>query len=150
MNPIRKAETKPTRVNAIRAYCYDCMGGTDQPKTERTIVGYVRECTAVACPLWTHRPWRSREQKAADRETASTSRPIPDEAPVRTAFQYPWSKPRAIRARCWECQGGTADSGVKDRIRDCACADCPLYPVRPYRDPVAGNCKGVEKVSLAT
>ena len=48
---------------------------------------------------------------------------------------------QAIKAKCWECMGGTADewdSDTRKSIRECSCGPescipCSLYEFRPYK-----------------
>lgn len=53
--------------------------------------------------------------------------------PIEKARRDPKSKSKAIVAKCWDCNGGDADPNPRQRIRDCPCEDCPLYPVRPWQ-----------------
>ena len=39
-----------SRQSAIKAFCMECVGWEREE---------VRNCTATACPLWAHRPWKS-------------------------------------------------------------------------------------------
>lgn len=49
---------------------------------------------------------------------------------------------KAVKAKCWECKGGTAtewDPDIKKNIRDCtakpgAKAECSLWEFRPYQN----------------
>jgi hypothetical protein len=53
LNPIEKAKQNPkSRVFAITAYCYDCMG------RESGWRNTVRECTSTNCPLFGFRPYK--------------------------------------------------------------------------------------------
>lgn len=53
LDPMEKAKQNPkSKVLAIRAYCYDCVGGV---KAE------VTACPSTSCPLWLHRPWQKKE-----------------------------------------------------------------------------------------
>lgn len=62
VSPIERALANPaSRPLAIRAYCYDCMGG--QPKGCANSNGNVRqfigECRSTQCALWDVRPWQN-------------------------------------------------------------------------------------------
>ncbi len=62
VSPIERARANPAdRTLAVRAYCYDCMGG--QPVGRKNPNGDVRkqvgECTTVSCALWGVRPWKN-------------------------------------------------------------------------------------------
>lgn len=53
LDPMEKARQNPkSKVLAIRAYCWDCVGGS---RTEVTL------CPSTNCPLWLHRPWQKKE-----------------------------------------------------------------------------------------
>ena len=52
LNPIQKAKQNPkSRVFAIVAFCYDCMGQDSGWRND------VRNCTAPECPLFGFRPY---------------------------------------------------------------------------------------------
>ena len=57
--------------------------------------------------------------------------------PIEKARRNPNSLRLAVNAKCWECMGGGLDPGTVRLIRECAAPDCPLWPVRPYRDKEA-------------
>jgi len=59
--------------------------------------------------------------------------------PHEVALARPQSKAAAVRAKCWDCEGGDADPGWKQRVRDCVVAGCPLWHVRPYRGRGSGR-----------
>lgn len=53
LNPIEKAkQNQKSRVLAITAFCYDCMG------RERGWRNEVRDCPALECPLFGFRPYK--------------------------------------------------------------------------------------------
>lgn len=56
--------------------------------------------------------------------------------PVEKAKANPRSLKSAIRAFCWTCEGGDADSGVRWRVGNCEITDCPLWPHRPWQTQV--------------
>ncbi len=39
------------------------------------------------------------------------------------------TRAHAMKAKCYECQGGYADGK-----QDCKVTSCPLYPYMPYRE----------------
>lgn len=53
--------------------------------------------------------------------------------PIEKARRSPGSLRLAINGKCWDCVGGADDPGPRQRIRDCPCTDCTLYPVRPFQ-----------------
>jgi hypothetical protein len=62
--------------------------------------------------------------------------------PANTSPQNSWDRfwtrgggrALAIKAKCWDCQGGDADTGVSRRIRECPMEGrCPLWSFRPYQ-----------------
>ncbi len=59
--------------------------------------------------------------------------------PHEEALARPQSKALAIRAKCWDCEGGDADPGWKQRVRGCVVTGCPLWHVRPYRGRGSGR-----------
>lgn len=62
-NPIEKYHQKPTRGNAIKAMCAQCMGCT----AERQEPGFrsdIRDCASEACPLWKFRPYQPKGEAA--------------------------------------------------------------------------------------
>lgn len=63
--------------------------------------------------------------------------------PYEEALAKPKSRALAIRAKCWDCEGGDGDPGWQKRVRTCVVEKCPLWHVRPYRRP------RVEKDELA-
>jgi len=57
-----------------------------------------------------------------------------------TRFKERFTARNAIKAKCWECMGGTEEGGVGVRamIRECQCgpesmAPCPLWAFRAYK-----------------
>ena len=67
LSPTERARFDPiSRPLAVKAYCYDCMGG--QPAGQRNPNGNVRrmvaECPAISCALWDVRPWQGAENPA--------------------------------------------------------------------------------------
>lgn len=55
LDPMEKAKQNPkSKVLAIRAYCWDCVGGN---RAEVTL------CPLNTCPLWPHRPWQSKSEE---------------------------------------------------------------------------------------
>lgn len=56
LNPIQKLASKPNSKNyAIRAMCFQCMGGIDADPGWRRAIG---DCKSVGCALHGHRPYR--------------------------------------------------------------------------------------------
>ncbi len=53
--------------------------------------------------------------------------------PAQKAERNPKSLRLAVNAKCWDCQGGTADPGIRDRIGACQIVRCALNSVRPYQ-----------------
>ena len=69
-----------------------------------------------------HEAWRA----------AGGERPAPCD-PMERARRNPQSRALAIAAKCWDCQGGDADPGIRSRIRACPITRCALRPFRPYQ-----------------
>ena len=56
--------------------------------------------------------------------------------PIEQFQRNPHSRARAIKAKCAECVGCTADhleKGFKESISSCTAYLCPLHKFRPYR-----------------
>jgi hypothetical protein len=71
MSPIDRARANPaSRHLAIRAYCYDCMGGQPigHPNKNGNVRRLIGECTATRCALWDVRPWQHTDDEAAEEE----------------------------------------------------------------------------------
>jgi hypothetical protein len=55
-NPIIQFKKNPTRTNAIKAKCSECMGVTDE-RLETGFREMIRNCSSWACPLHSFRPY---------------------------------------------------------------------------------------------
>lgn len=66
-NPIVRYVNRPTYLNAIKAKCAECVGCTGT-HLEPGFRGLISSCTAYACPLYSFRPYR-RKQNARRPET---------------------------------------------------------------------------------
>lgn len=53
--------------------------------------------------------------------------------PIERSRRNPTSLRMAINGKCFDCQGGHADPGVRVRIRECPISRCTLHAVRPYQ-----------------
>lgn len=63
-NPLRKYMTKPTRGQAIKAKCAECVGCTlDAAEPGFRIL--IRNCTSTRCPLYVFRPYQAKPVEAA-------------------------------------------------------------------------------------
>ena len=58
INPIIRLRAKPSRVNAIKAKCAECMGCTAD-HLERGFRELIRAYTSQACPLHSFRPYQA-------------------------------------------------------------------------------------------
>lgn len=57
-NLIRKAESSPgSKVKAIAAFCFHCMGGTEDEMPDPGWKKLIRTCTSTNCPLYPHRAY---------------------------------------------------------------------------------------------
>lgn len=157
LTPTEKALADPgSRHKAIRAACYECLGGSDCPNVRHEIA----YCTGWDCALWHLRPhqqhcadpslWPHKHLKRANygepfgldkRQAALAKANTKDHAgrQLVSAAKQGGSLKTAIRARCVQCVGGR-----KADITNCAArfhaplpgktyVGCPLYPVRPYQ-----------------
>jgi hypothetical protein len=61
-------------------------------------------------------------------------KPGPPLDPIEKAKKNPKSWRAAITAKCFDCEGRNADTGLRWRIGNCTIPDCPLYGFRPYQD----------------
>ena len=60
-NLMKKAAADPkSKTKAIAAFCFNCMGGTIDELPDPDWKQAIRTCTAPDCPLYPHRPYRSR------------------------------------------------------------------------------------------
>ena len=58
-NLMKKAAADPrSKVKAIHAFCFHCMGGTLDALPDGGWKELIRTCTAPDCPLYRHRPYR--------------------------------------------------------------------------------------------
>ena len=58
-NPIARYWDKPTRANAIKAKCAECMGCTREA-IEPGFRGLIRDCGSDGCPLFPWRPYQAK------------------------------------------------------------------------------------------
>lgn len=136
---ISKALTKsgkPSKKEAIRAFCFDCCG---------CFYGGRFDCEMTNCPLYSVMPYRKLEPNFDWREIGSHLQVnrcayhhgiLPDKGKVKVKPLVVSSdgKKRApfsemIRAKCFECIGDTLDGRI-----DCKVTDCPFYAFMPYRE----------------
>lgn len=54
--------------------------------------------------------------------------------PHEQALAKPTSRAKAVRAKCWDCQGRGADAAWQRHVRECTVTICPLWHIRPYRE----------------
>jgi hypothetical protein len=59
-NPLAKYMSKPTRGQAIKAKCAECVGCT-LADVEPGFRSTIRDCVSYACPLWVFRPYQRKE-----------------------------------------------------------------------------------------
>lgn len=59
-NPLEVYQEQPTRSNAIKARCYQCMGeGQDKGWREA-----IRHCPVDYCALWNFRPYQKKRSES--------------------------------------------------------------------------------------
>lgn len=58
-NPIARFRKNPTRPNAIKAMCANCMGCTDE-EINPGFRSLIRDCTSPKCPLYAFRPYKEK------------------------------------------------------------------------------------------
>ena len=62
-NLMKKSAAEPkSKAKAIHAFCFNCMGGTIDQLPDVGCKELIRTCTAPGCPLYRHRPCRSRQE----------------------------------------------------------------------------------------
>lgn len=66
-NPVAKFMTKPTRSQAIKAKCAECVGCTVD-NTEPGFRNTIRDCTSKTCPLWSFRPYQKKTERTREVE----------------------------------------------------------------------------------
>lgn len=59
-DPMEKFRAKPTLPNAVKAFCFDCMGQAQSWRSD------VKECTAPKCPLYSFRPGRTKTKEVQE------------------------------------------------------------------------------------
>lgn len=70
-------------------------------------------------------------QKKLELKSQGISLPIKN--PIEKARDNPTSLRLAINGNCFSCVGQDHDPNWRDRVRDCPCKDCSLYPVRQFQ-----------------
>jgi hypothetical protein len=73
---------------------------------------------------------RAREVQAQKRISGEKTQILD---PLQRSALKPRSLRLAVTAKCFDCQGGQADPGIRLRIKDCPISACPLYALRPYQ-----------------
>jgi hypothetical protein len=53
--------------------------------------------------------------------------------PIQKLATNPKSLRLSVNAKCYDCEGGDADPGVRARIGGCKVTTCGLWAVRPYQ-----------------
>lgn len=53
--------------------------------------------------------------------------------PIEKLATNPKSLRLAVNAKCFDCEGGDSDPGVRGRIGTCKVTGCGLWAVRPYQ-----------------
>lgn len=158
LTPTEKALADPASYpKAIRAACYECLGGEDCPNI-RDQIAY---CTAWDCALWHRRPhqhlcadperWPHKHlDRAKYGEPFGTAKRVAALAEPKkgkdladrlltSATKEPGSNTAAIQAKCLQCTGSVRADITKCKAEfgpvrvDGNYRGCPLYPVRPYQ-----------------
>jgi len=63
-NWCKKLKDNPTsRVIAVKAMCFHCMGGDEENMPDAGWIEAIRECSAPGCPLYKFRPYKGRRKK---------------------------------------------------------------------------------------
>lgn len=117
LDPIERARRNPkSRALALRAYLWDFYG-LDANKRAPEDRALLKEEFKLAL----RNPLGVIGLQSGDRETL---RQTTGRASLKTVIQH----------ICYECVGGSADPGPKQRVSRCTARDCPLHPVRGWKD----------------
>ena len=114
------SEVTPAPLKAIRHHCLWCCNGSSNE---------VALCPATRCPLWALR-FGKRPTPEILAELTDVGETYPPEDPKSAAEVAQGSRTKAIRRRCIDCSGGSAQE-----VRDCKFTTCDLYPYRLGRSP---------------
>lgn len=121
---------RPSRGEAIRAFCCECMGNYADGK---------QDCEHVRCPLyskhkfrklkpdlsWFFGPWSNHEiQRNAMGATQEKYLIYKLGSSLRVGY------PQICKAKCYECCGNFVGGMPRD---DCGITECPIYYWMPYR-----------------
>lgn len=133
INPWATIKQQPESLSeAIKCECYCCVGEDhDQNPT-----GRIRNCAISSCPLWLLRPYRSGSIRAAIQAACATAPQAVKKAvldPITRARTKPQSRTLAIRAYCWQCQGGGGNTNTAQLVATCENYKCGLWNIRPYQ-----------------
>jgi hypothetical protein len=61
MNWMKRAKDNPkSRTMAVKAFCYNCMGGTLEEEPDPGWKAEISRCTCPDCPLYNFRPYKGR------------------------------------------------------------------------------------------
>jgi hypothetical protein len=122
--------TRPSRKLAVRAKCWQCVSGDDEPGGAERI----RACTIKRCCLHPQRPYKLDGEKVTrvgrsqiDIKGAGFS-PLDHAAKAQA---NPGNLVLAVKGFCSQCCGGRADMAAVREVRACTTATCGLWMVRP-------------------
>lgn len=114
--------------DAVRARCWQCVGGDeDEGGSVR-----IRECASSDCSLWSVRPYKMKDEPL----------PAPREGEISEGDHYgramasPGVRAIAIRAYCYQCQGGQRETNTMRMVTDCPAVTCATWFVRPKLKPI--------------
>ncbi len=96
-------------LKAIREHCLWCCNGSSRE---------VSLCVSKSCPLWLY---RSGHRATVDMTATGDSVPThPSEIPMTQRELQGYSTIRAIKRRCLDCSGGSAQAVTSYKVTDCS------------------------------
>lgn len=119
-----------SKILSIRARCWQCVGGEDDPKGQQAITN----CTTRNCALWSVRPFQEAQSKVPNLPTSEVDKSgIKNFDHLRKALANPGNRVMAVKGYCHECKGGGLDHRTRWAVWSCADAACALWPIKAKR-----------------
>ena len=116
-----------SRIKSIRAKCWQCVGGSDDPQAKQSIAS----CTTQGCTLWSVRPFQDDASKVPKLLTKNVNKSGHKKMDHRgKALANPGNQVMAIKGYCHTCQGGGIDQKTQQAVWACSASECALWPAR--------------------
>lgn len=61
-NLIKRYKERSTRKNAIYAFCFNCVGGTEEEMPDPGYQKAIGSCPSLSCPLYHFRPYKKQKE----------------------------------------------------------------------------------------